>query len=300
MKQLNVSPSSSSQAGEHEKEQSGEPSHIHWHPAFVEAIKLELEEYMNSLEFYPELQLTTEPLRIDCIVIKKAKGVAIKKNIAAIFRQVNIIEYKNPDDYVSVADFYKVYAYACLYAYLKKVPITSITISFIESRYPRNLFNHLQKVRHYKVAEKQPGIYTVTGDILPIQVIESHRLSENENLWLKGLSKRLKPLTAIQIINKAARQDKAANVTAYLDVLSQANLRAIEEAIKMSAAVKSFYEVLERTGIAAKLEARAEARGEERNALNVAKKMIKSGFSLETITSITELDPEKVKKLYQQ
>jgi len=30
---------------------------------------------------------------------------------------------------VSVADFYKVYAYACLYASFNKVPITSLTIS---------------------------------------------------------------------------------------------------------------------------------------------------------------------------
>ena len=61
----------------------------------------------------------------------------------------------------------------------------------------------------------------------------------------------------------------------------------------MSNAAKSWDEVMERTGLAAKQEARAE----ERNSLNIAKKMVKSGFSLETIASITELDPEKIKVL---
>jgi len=63
---------------------------IAWHPAFIEAIQLELEDYSDVLEFFPEYQLTSEPLRIDCVVIKKPKNVVIKKNIAAIFREVYI------------------------------------------------------------------------------------------------------------------------------------------------------------------------------------------------------------------
>ena len=164
---------------------------IAWHPAFVEAIKLELEAYGDSLEFFPEYQLTSEPLRIDCVVIKKTKDVVIKKNIAAIFRDVNLLEYKSPDDYVSIEDFYKVYAYACLYASFKKVPITSLTITFIESHFPREPLTHFLHVRKYKVEKKVPGIYTISGDVLPIQIIDNRQLSADENLWLKGLSNRL-------------------------------------------------------------------------------------------------------------
>ena len=99
-------------------------SSIAWHPAFVEAIQMELDEYRDILEFYPEYQLTSEPLRIDCVVIKKVKDVQIEKNIASIFREIKLIEYKSPDDYISVDDFYKVYAYACLYASFEKIPVT--------------------------------------------------------------------------------------------------------------------------------------------------------------------------------
>jgi hypothetical protein len=58
-------------------------------------------------------------------------------------------------------------------------------LSFIESRYPQKLLGHLKNVRGFAVEETGPGIYTVSGDILPIQVIDSSRLPTEENLWLK-------------------------------------------------------------------------------------------------------------------
>ena len=70
---------------------------IPWHAAFIEAIQMELEAYQDVLEFRPEVPLTTEPLRVDCIIINKTKETPIKKNIAAIFRQWNLLEYKSPD-----------------------------------------------------------------------------------------------------------------------------------------------------------------------------------------------------------
>ena len=153
---------------------------IPWHPAFIEALQMELWDYQDALEFHPEYPLTSEPLRIDCVVVKKAKDVVIRKNIAVIFREWNLLEYKSPDDYVSVADFYKVYGYACLYASFQQVPITSLTLSFVESRYPEKLLDHLRDERNYSVAETGPGIYNISGDILPIQIIDSRKLSVDE------------------------------------------------------------------------------------------------------------------------
>jgi hypothetical protein len=66
-------------------------------------------------------------------------------DIAAIFRKINIVEDKSPDDYVSIKDFYLVYGYACLYLALNDVDINDMTLTFVESRYPRELFEHLQK-----------------------------------------------------------------------------------------------------------------------------------------------------------
>jgi hypothetical protein len=61
----------------------------------------------HALQFISEYQLTAEPLRIDIVIIKKIKDIPLTKNIAAIFRTHNLVEYKSPTDYLSVVDFYK-------------------------------------------------------------------------------------------------------------------------------------------------------------------------------------------------
>ena len=43
--------------------------------------------------------------------------------------------------------------------------------------------------------------------------------------------------------------------------------------------------------------AKWEARGEERNSLNIAQNMVNRGYPIDDIVSITNLDPEKVKAL---
>ena len=297
MKQ-SIEPTVGSSAGKQKGKESGEPSPIAWHPAFVEAIQLELEAYRDFLEFHPEYQLTSEPLRIDCLVIKKPPDLVIEKNIAAIFREANLVEYKSPDDYISVDDFYKVYGYACLYASFEGVSVTSMTISFIESHYPRELLAHLQKIRGYKVEKTSSGIYTVKGDILPIQIIDSRKLSAEENLWLRDLDNRLKAQEASRLFQEAKRQGKAARINAYIDVVAKANYFAVEEAINMSSTATCLEDVLIETGMMARAEARGETRGAERTAFAIAENMVKLGLPLETIVAVTKLDPEKVKALY--
>ena len=44
--------------------------------------------------------------------------------------------------------------------------------------------------------------------------------------------------------------------------------------------------------------AKWEARGEERKALDIAKNLVSLGVPLETVVSVTKLEPEKVKELY--
>jgi len=297
---------------------------IPWHPAFIEALQMELRDYQDALEFHPEYPLTSEPLQIDCVVVKKAKDVVIRKNIAVIFREWNILEYKSPDDYVSVADFYKVYGYACLYASFQNVPITNLTLSFIESRYPEKLFSHLRNERKYTVAETGPGIYNVGGDILPIQIINSRKLSVDENLWLKNLGNNLDYLTINQVNREINRQKKGVKLAAYLYAIARANPAAMKEALGMyptkyleaiiranPTAMKealemypTVEEVIEGTRLGKKLEDRgraegiAEGRAEE--AFEIAKNLVNLGIPFETVVSATRLDPEKVRALYQQ
>jgi hypothetical protein len=262
---------------------------IEWHAAFVEALRMELEQYHDVLDFLVEEELTNAPLRIDVVIIKKIRDVVIEKNFARIFKDYNVIEYKSPGDYVSVGDFYKVYGYACLYLNLKKVPITDMTLTFVESRHPRELLAHLKNVRGYTVAKNSPGIYTVSGDIFPIQVIDSRKLSDDENLWLRNLSDSLDAEAVDQVMSEIERRGKAARIGAYLYAVAQANAGIVEEVRNMGRSMKEFEKELVAAGFSAKWEAKGEARGEAK-VLN----LLKSGKSIEEVERLLGLQGRRV------
>jgi len=279
---------------------------IHWHPAFIEAIKMELKPYLDKIEILPEFPLTAEPLKIDCIIIKKSKELIIKKNFAEIFKDWNIMEYKSPRDHVSVNDFHKVYAYACLYSVIKNVPVDNITISFVESRYPRKLIVFLEKIRNYKVEKTNSGIYTVKGDIFAIQIIDSRHLSDDENLWLKSLSEQLDNNAIGKVISEIKKQDKTVNIEAYIDVISRANTGLFEEAIKMRRKKSlSFKEIIMNSEAGAgwieewqnEGEAKGEAKGEINARVKIACNLKSSGMSDELISQYTGLSMEKIKEI---
>jgi len=232
-------------------------------------------------------------LRVDVVIIKKSRDIAIEKNIAAIFRKENIVEYKSPDDYVSVGDFYKVYGYACLYSALNKVDIKNMTLTFVESRYPRELLAHLREVRGYTVEEKRPGIYIVNGDILPVQIIDCRKLSEDENIWLKDLDNRLEAPEMRRITAEIRRLGKAARIKAYLHAIAKANREVLEEVIRMSDTALLFEKVFEEVGLIAKWE----AKGEEKKAQEIARNLLKNGFSAEQTALLSGLDVVKVEAL---
>ena len=271
---------------------------ISWHPAFFEAIQMELEEYSGSLQFISEFQLSGEPLRIDVVIIKKTADVPIKKNIARIFRSDNIIEYKSPTDYVSVENFYQVYAYACLYISQKKAGINDLTLTFVASRYSREFFRHLQEDRGFSLEESAPGIYTVKGDVLPIQIIDSRKLSAAENIWLEGLDNALDQQRMSRVTEEIARQGKAAQIKAYLNAIVTANAEILREVLKMSTSELTLEQVLEEAGLIAKWEARGKAQwlavGGASRAAEIARNMLESGFPKEQVAQLSGLSLEQV------
>jgi len=290
-------------------------SNIHWHPAFVEAIKMELKPYLDKLEIQPEIPLTTEPLKIDCIIIKKTKNLVIEKNIASIFREYNIIEYKSPKDHVSVNDFHKVYAYACLYSVIKHVPVDNITISFIESRHPKRLIDFLEEVRNYTVEKTSPGLYTVKGDVFAIQIIDSRHLSDDENLWLKNLNVKLDKNAIDKVMYEIEKLGETVSLGAYIDVVNRANAGLFKEVLGMRA--PTFKQMLMDTEIGAgwikEWQAEATAKGEAEGMAKgmakgemegkaealatVARNLKSSGMSNKLISQYTGLSLAKIRKL---
>lgn len=95
------------------------------------------------LEFQREYNLSKEPLKMDLLVIKKLSDRPVRNEIGRIFKRYNVIEYKSPDDGLSIDDYYKTLGYACLYKGLGEkvgqIPAEELTVSVFRERYPRSL-----------------------------------------------------------------------------------------------------------------------------------------------------------------
>jgi hypothetical protein len=237
-------------------------------------------------------------LKIDVVIVKKAPELVIEKNIARVFKRVNILEYKSPEDYFSVYDFYKVLSYTYLYAALHKTDIKDMTLSVIETRHPRDLLSYFGEEERCVVVETSPGIYAVGGYPVVIQVIESRKLPLTENLWLKGLSNDLNAEAAGTILEESRKRKREAELGAYIHAILSANKKTIWEVIKMAEGTlpldEMMTELMEEFGLTAKWEKRGEARGEARGkktGWEEAIGLLKQGYTLEQLERMSPGDP---------
>ena len=220
---------------------------LQWHPAFYAGLQIELEEEKENLIFENEHQLGTKPKEIDVLVIKKEKDIPIKKNIGQIFRKHNIVEYKSPADYLSIDDYYKVYAYACFYktdaAIQDSISISEITITFVCKSYPRKMIKHLKKTWNYQVVKKDAGIYLIDKgmqkDVLPMQIIVTGKLGKKENLWLSSLTDEMADREETRQLVKEYEKHKDNKLyESVMDIVVRANKEEFEEVKGMCKALE--------------------------------------------------------------
>jgi hypothetical protein len=206
---------------------------IFWHEAFFEALQLEFCDYLDVLTFVDEHQLSKEALIMDVLIIKKVAEVQISKNIGEVFRGHNIFEFKSETDSLSVWDYSKVLGYAMIYSAFEKVPLGDITVSFVVTPKPTSVFKELTRVRGLTVDEVHRGIYYVSGEVFPIQIIESKRLPANENVFLKHLRSGLTQKDMISVIDSCGKYGTLEKVNAYLNRLFDANATVVKEVMEM-------------------------------------------------------------------
>jgi hypothetical protein len=268
---------------------------IHWHPAFFEAIQKELEEYKDVLEFEAEHPLTEEPLRMDVLIIKKHRDTVIKKNIAAIFRAHNVVEFKSPDDNVSVDDLHKLYAYVYLYVSLSGLSIRDVSLTIVETMHPYKLIRYFKELRGFTIDEVSDGIYVVSGDAFPIQIIESKKLSASDNLWLKSLNKNLSVADLNSIFGEHLEEMKESNLNAYMYAIVHANQAILREAMSMSVQnqelkpLEDDFDEMISEGYFKRIMEKYETIRADEAKLEVAKGMFKEGDSIEKISRVTKL-----------
>ena len=207
---------------------------LQWHPAFCSALRLELLEDAENLEFTDEFQLTEKPLQIDCTVVKVKKDCKIKNEIGKIFRKHNIFEYKSPKDELNIDTFYKAVAYACLYKVLPnhvdEIPAEEITITLIRDRKPVKLLGELEK-SGYGYKKEAAGIYYVNGAMFPVQIIESSELDVDMHVQLKALTNHLEESLMrqylLQVSTFEGREKNLADIV--LQVIVNSNMEKVLE-----------------------------------------------------------------------
>lgn len=219
---------------------------LQWHPAFQAVLRIELEEELEYLDIRNEQTLNKKPLQIDVLIIKNVKGVPITKNIGRIFKKYNIIEYKSPTDHLSINDFYKVYAYACLYQsnteHEMEIAPDDITITFVSTRYPRKLLEHLKKKRHFEIENIDNGIYYISGDIFSMQLIVIRQLSKENNFWLKNLRNNIQNTNELQeLVERYDGKQYSDIYQSAMDVIVHANWEKMKEVKRMCNALRELF-----------------------------------------------------------
>jgi len=271
-----------------------EQGKIYWHSAHHEALQLELYEYENVLEFKKEHELSKEALRMDTLVIKKIKDIQITKNIGQIFKGYNVVEYKSEKDNFDIWDYQKVLGYALIYSSLEKVPMSDITISISLTIYPRELIKTLENNYGYTIQDLNNGIYYINGADVPIQILESKRLSKDENIFLRNLRSNLSSDDMLKTLQSYKERRPLENRNIFLNRLARANPDAYLEAIGMFSEDlrELFLEGAERHGWLSSRDSTLK--------IEMAKKMLLLGDSPDKIVEVTELPLETVMSIANQ
>lgn len=282
-------------------EQTSEKKLLQWHPAFYAGLQIEFAEEAEKLIFETEHQLSKKPMEIDVLIIKKNDDVQIQKNIGRIFRKHNIVEYKSPEDYLSIDDFYKVYGYACLYkADTPKVDLIKsgeITISFVCEKKPEKLLKHLRQERQLDIMKVEEGIYYVEGAYFPVQLLLTSELSKESNFWLRNLTNSLKEHREVDALVTEYEKNRQNDLyKAMMNIIIRANETLFEE-VKDEDMCEALRELFHDEIEAATQKARTEAllEGESRAFMQLLREGILSIADVASRLNITEAEVEAMR-----
>ena len=275
---------------------------IRWHQGFRGGIKAVLWPYRNELEYDEEHVLNLDALKLDLLVLKKSPGVVIDNEIGRFFRMHNILEYKSPEDSLSIDDYYKTMAYVCLYKSLGEqvdaIPGEELTASIFRQTYPRELFKALKRLGA-TIKEEYSGVYYVSGLApFPTQIVVSRQLEPDTFAILRAMSK------------DAADQDARALIRQSRDSVEPGLRNNLDAVLEVSVAANPIlYETIRRdtTMCNALRELMKDDLVQERNAgvkdgalanqQEVAKRMIQKHMAFNLIMDLTDLPLSKIQEI---
>jgi RNA recognition motif-containing protein len=131
-----------------------------------------------------------------------------------------------------------------IYSAFERIALSDITVSFVIAPKPTRVFKELAKARGLAVEEAHRGIYYIKGDVFPIQIIESKRLTAKENIFLKNLRSGLTPKDIENVFDAYTKHRNIEKVNVYLNRLFSANIKVVEEVMNMYGMSDELVEVI--------------------------------------------------------
>ena len=266
-----------------------ESGRTRFHYGFYAAMEVEYDLKKIPLTYKQEVELGKAPVRLDFLIIKKGPDVVLQDPIGEFFKQVNIFEYKSPEDGLSIDDFYKVQGYGLIYKgfgrKVNELPVENITLTIVRHTHPRDMIKMLED-SGILVRETYPGIYRFEGNLsIPVQLVISSQLPLGE---YDGLRLIAKGATIEDIKNYAERAIASdnerikENARTVIDVCLDANKNLGE--------VKEMYEAVREVFKDAFAKERQNGINEEKE--RVAVDMIRKNYPLDAIKDISKLSED--------
>ncbi|MTI83614.1 MAG: hypothetical protein FH756_06850 [Firmicutes bacterium] len=188
-----------------------------WHPMFVTSLREALSDAgPGDIEIKDEVALSSKPLDVDVLVVKKKDAIKLRHPVADIFRKYNLFEFKSPDDYLEPNDYDKGLAIARLYKVLehpKMNNLDQLTLTFVSSRHPRAMLNMI-KDRGVKVLKDMPGsgFYRVDGEAIPVQITVLRELTKADQSYMFSIflarNEKLKLSSTLILVQKCLEDPK--------------------------------------------------------------------------------------------
>ena len=274
----------------------------------------------TKLDYTMEHCLSTKPLQIDLLIIKKVKNAKIINEIGQFFKQHNVCEYKSPDDDLDIDVFFKVIAYALFYKSsgneVNSIDISDITVTFVRKRKPVKLFDDLKR---YNILFEQTskGIYMIKWEFLcDVQILVTREMNPEEHIWLTSLSDHIEEKQARRLIKEVhtlTEKDDKEYADSVLQIAMERNKEIFDKIRRdelMCQALWDFFKTEieqekrnseicgERRG-----EQRGERRGEQRGAytklISIIIKKIQRGKDILSISDALEEPVEVIRPIYE-
>lgn len=270
-----------------------------FHYGFYAAMKVEYDLAKAPVTYDQEKQLGEDPIRLDFLIIKKSAGSKLTDEIGEFFRNVNLFEYKSPEDGLTIDDFYKAEGYGLIYKgfdrKVNELPIDDMTLTLVRHAYPREMVEELKK-SGFTVEEAHPGIYRIDGKVsIPVQLVVSSRLAEGEYEGLRLLAKGSSKDEVVDYVNKAIasgdeniKNNAGTVVEVCLSVNKDLGKQLKEEGGYMSEVVKEVFK---------KDFDQAEATGEERATEKMVGEMLKDNEPATKISKWSGMSIDKIAKI---